>query len=213
MPHSLNSEVVTPNLRIVRNRKEQRQKEDEKAPQSPVKELPVNSILEVWLQKVIGMKGKASIKVSNVEIVKGKGIILAGETKNAEAQAKGKKKGSKSSKPQLGFVLTHVPIDTPLTIRVKAAAIRGKGGTYPELSAEIGAFMGGGQVNFGEVGHTVVRASVNKPQVYEFNVRPENFPFEPNKFGKDQHVKITNVYERGTSKLTYDELPNCLSNL
>ena len=187
--------------------KKSKDKEEGKVPKTPVKIIEGEQYSGTLASKISGMKGKSTIKVSSAEIIQGKGILLAGISKKSGSQTAKKKKGGKTSPPELGFVLTHVPIDTPLTIRVKAAAIPGKGGTYPELSAEIGAFMGGGQVNLGEVGHTVVRASMNKPKIYEFNVRPENYPFEPNKFGKDQHVKITNVYERGTSKLTYDELP------
>ena len=153
-----------------------------------------------------GLKS-AKVLVKGAEVIQGKGIVLAGDTQSSSATSKKKKGKGGSNQPMMDITMTFAPAENPITIRVKAAAIQGKGGTYPRLSFALGSFRGGGQID-SKVGSNVeVTASLKAPKVYEFKIRPENFPFIPNKDGKNQHIYIKNSYSKGTSDLSPNELP------
>lgn len=156
--------------------------------------------------KLQGLKS-VNVQVSSAEVLKGKGIILAGDVKGKSDSNSKKKKSKGGSQPMMDIVLAYAPTENPITIKVKAAAIQGKGGTYPMLSFALGSFRGGGQVDSKEGDVIEVTASMSAPKYYEFNIRPENFPFIPNKDGKAQHIFIKNNYSKGTSDLSPDELP------
>ena len=165
---------------------------------------------------VTGGKKPPLISVNYGEILKGKGILLAGNrdidiVKNvfAEDQKKGGAKGDGRSgyQPSIRLELLEYPYSGPIRIRIKAAAVPGKGGTYPRLSWELGAFTGAGFSDQKEGANIEIKASMNKPQVYEFLVMGENFPFRSNKKSRPSYFRIFNDFRRGTSKIAYEELP------
>ena len=153
-----------------------------------------------------GLKS-AKVQVKSAEVVQGKGIILAGDVQGVDTGKSKKKKGKGSSQPMMDITMTYAPTENPITIRIKAAAIQGKDGTFPRLSFALGSFRGGGQIDSKEGANVEVRAPMNAPKVYEFRIRPENFPFIPNKDGKNQHIYIKNNFSKGTSDLSANELP------
>ena len=189
-------------------KKKGKKAEEEKAPEPTQKMIAGQQYSgSTKAVKSEGLKS-ANAQIKSAELVKGKGIILAGDTKGMSTSSNGtKKKGKGASQPMIDIVLTHAPTVNPITIRIKAAAIQGKGGAYPRLSFALGSFRGGGQVDSREGANIEVQASLSNPKFYEFVIRPENFPFEPNKDGKPQHIYIKNSYSKGTSDLAANELP------
>lgn len=165
---------------------------------------------------VKGGKKPPLISVNYGEILTGKGILLAGNRDIdsikdvfAEDQKKGGAKGDGRSgfQPSIRLELVEYPYSGPVRIRIKAAAVPGKGGTYPRLSWELGAFTGAGFSDQREGANFEVKASMDKPQVYEFLVMGENFPFRSNKNSRPSYFRIFNDFRRGTSRLEYSELP------
>ena len=167
-------------------------------------------------ESVKGGKKPPLISVNFGEILKDKGILLAGNRDTdrikdvfAEDQKKGGAKGDGRSgfQPSIRLELHEYPYSGPIRIRIKAAAVPGKGGTYPRLSWELGAFTGAGFSDQKEGANFEVKASMNKPQVYEFLVMGENFPFRSNKPSRPSYFRIFNDFRRGTSKIAYKDLP------
>ena len=165
---------------------------------------------------VKGGKKPPLISVNYGEILKDKGILLAGNRDIdkindvfAEDQKKGGAKGDGRSgfQPSIRLELLEYPYSGPVRIRIKAAAVPGKGGTYPRLSWELGAFTGAGFSDQREGANFEVKASMSKPQVYEFLVMGENFPFRSNKSARPSYFRIFNDFRRGTSKIAYKDLP------
>ena len=167
-------------------------------------------------ESVKGGKKPPLISVNFGEILKDKGILLAGNRDIdrikdvfAEDQKKGGAKGDGRSgfQPSIRLELQEYPYSGPIRIRIKAAAVPGKGGTYPRLSWELGAFTGAGFSDQKEGANFEVKASMNKPQVYEFLVMGENFPFRSNKPNRPSYFRVFNDFRRGTSKIAYKDLP------
>ena len=113
--------------------------------------------------------------------------------------------GRSGYQPEFRVEMYEVPYDTPVLVRIKASAVLGKGDTYPRLSFELGSFRGAGVSDQKEATNLEIKST--DPKVYEFVVHGANFPFQSNKPGRPSYFRIFNDYRRGTSKLTYDELP------
>ena len=192
-----------------KNKKKKGKKQEEKKASEPVQKIVAGKQYS-GVAKPVKLEGLKSVnaQIKSAEIVQGKGILLAGDVKGSTASSNTKKKKGKApSQPMIDIVLTHAPTENPITIRIKAAAIQGKGGSYPRLSFALGSFRGGGQVDSAEAANIEVKAAMTSPKYYEFTIRPENFPFVPNKDGKPQHVYIKNNFSKGTSDLEENELP------
>ena len=58
-----------------------------------------------------------------------------------------------------------------------------------------------------EAADVIVKAPASNPQVYEFNITPENFPFTPALPGRPQYITVKNIFNKGTSNLTEDKMP------
>lgn len=152
------------------------------------------------------------------ELVEGKGVLLAGNRdidKLGDPFGEDKKIGGSLGagrtgyQPNIDFRLVDPPYTGKVLVRVKAAAVPGKGGTYPKMSLEFGSFRGAGYTQEKEFANVEVKASINKPHVYEFYVQAENYPIQANG-SSPKHVtnlRIYNDFRRGTSQLTYEELP------
>ena len=211
-PENLKTGASTSSKKNKKNKKSKGKKAEEKKAPEPMQKMVAGQVYSGSVKpiKQIGVKS-AKVNIKSAEVLKDQGIILAGEFKGTETTSKSKKKKSKgSSQPMLDIVLTHAPVENPITIRIKAAAIPGKGGTFPSMAFALGSFRGGGQIDSLEGTNVEVKASLNAPRYYEFRVRPENFPFIPNKDGRDQHIYIKNTFRRGTSNLTFEELPKLM---
>ena len=113
--------------------------------------------------------------------------------------------------PELRIEFYRAPSEAPLRIRVRAAAIKGKGGSYPILGCDLGAHQDHSQKywRFSEkkFANVEVTAEIDDPQIYEFTVRPENFQFIPFSKSYPHQVKLTNLFRRGTTQLKYEDLP------
>ena len=194
-----------------------RKKKKSKPTSKTLAGLPIKMIL-----KMEGTNGKNKISpVAELhfgELVEGKGVILAGNRdidKIGDPFAEDKKiGGSKGAgrtglQPNIDFRLVDPPYTGKVLVRVKAAAIPGKGGTYPKMSLEFGSFRGAGYTQEKEFANVEVKASMDKPQVFEFYVQAENYPIQANG-SSARHVtnlRIYNDFRRGTSSLTYNDLP------
>ena len=144
----------------------------------------------------------------------GKAIILAGnrpQDRISDPFAADKKIGGAKGDGRSGFQpefrveMYETPYDAPVLVRIHASAIPGKGRTFPRLSFELGSFRGAGTSDQKE-GANVEIAST-EPRTYEFVVHGANFPFRSNKPGRPSYFRIFNDFRRGTSRLTYAELP------
>lgn len=113
--------------------------------------------------------------------------------------------GRSGYQPEFRVEMYEVPHDAPVLVRVKLSAVPGKGGTWPRLSFELGSFRGAGVSDQKEAANIEIRST--EPEVYEFVAHGANFPFQSNKPGRPSYFRIFNDYRRGTSQLTYDELP------
>ena len=142
------------------------------------------------------------------------GIILAGnrpQDKVGDAFAEGRKIGGAKGdgrsgwQPEFRIEMYEVPHDTPVLVRVRCAAIPGKGGELPRLSFELGSFRGNGVSDQKEAGN--VQIPTEQMEIYEFVVEGANFPFQSNKPGRPSYFRIFNDYRRGTSDLAYEDLP------
>ncbi|MCM8538876.1 MAG: DUF1592 domain-containing protein, partial [Lentisphaeraceae bacterium] len=152
------------------------------------------------------------------EVVKGKGVILVGDRDidkiNDQFAADKRIGGSQGAgrtgyQPHLDIKIVDPPYSGLALVKVKAAAIQGKGGIYPNMSLEFGSFRGAGYTQEKEFANIQVKASVSNPEVYEFYVQLDNFPIQANGSSK-KHVtdlRIYNDFRRGTSQLKYEELP------
>ena len=144
----------------------------------------------------------------------GKAIILAGNRPQdkirdpfaAEKKIGGAKGDGRSGyQPEFRVEMYEVPYDAPVLVRIHASAIPGKGGTFPRLSFELGSFRGAGTSDQKEGANTEITETEAK--TYEFVVHGANFPFRSNKPNRPSYFRIFNDFRRGTSRLTYEELP------
>ncbi len=113
--------------------------------------------------------------------------------------------GRSGYQPEFRVEMYEVPYDAPVMVKIRAAAVVGKDQTYPRLSFELGSFRGAGTSDQKEAANVEIRSE--EWQTYEFVVHGANFPFQSNKAGRPSYFRIYNDYRRGTSQLSYDELP------
>ena len=144
----------------------------------------------------------------------GTAILLAGNRptdKIGDPFALDKKSGGAGGDGRSGFQpefrveMYEVPHDAPVLVRIHVAAIPGKENAWPRLSFELGSFRGAGVSDQKEAAN--IEISSTEPKTYEFVVQGSNFPFQSNKPGRPSYFRIFNDYRRGTSQLTYEELP------
>ena len=144
----------------------------------------------------------------------GTGVLLAGnrlsDPVNAPFAADRKKGGALGDgrsgfQPEFRAEIYEIPPDAPVRVKVRAAAIPGKGNTFPRLSFELGSFRGNQVSDQKEGGNIEVRSQ--ELQTYEFIVHGANFPFQSNKPSRPSYFRIFNEFRRGTSDLAYEDLP------
>ena len=144
----------------------------------------------------------------------GDGILLAGNRPNDKIgdpfaldikRGGAKGDGRSGYQPEFRIEMYEVPHDAPVLVRIRASAILGKGKTYPRLSFELGSFRGAGVSDQKEAANIEIRST--EPKTYEFVVQGANFPFQSNKPNRPSYFRIFNDFRRGTSRLTYKELP------
>lgn len=144
----------------------------------------------------------------------GKAIILAGNRPQdrigdpfaADRKIGGARGDGRSGyQPEFRVEMYEVPYDAPVLVRIHASAIPGKGGTFPRLSFELGSFRGAGTSDQKEGANIEITSTEAK--TYEFVVHGANFPFRSNKPNRPSYFRIFNDFRRGTSQLTYEELP------
>ncbi len=142
------------------------------------------------------------------------GIILAGNRPSdrvgnvfAEEKKIGGSKGAGRSgwQPEFRIELYEVPHEAPVQVRIRCSAILGANHSFPRLSFELGSFRGANVSDQKEAANIEVRSTEMK--TYEFVVQGANFPFQSNKPGRPSYFRIFNDYRRGTSRLSYEELP------
>jgi hypothetical protein len=144
----------------------------------------------------------------------GHGILLAGNRpsdKVGDSFALDKKIGGAQGagrsgyQPEFRVEMHEVPHDAPVLVRIHCSALSGADNTFPRLSFELGAFRGAGVSDQKEAANIEIRST--EPKTYEFVVEGANFPFQSNKPSRPSYFRIFNDFRRGTSQLTYDELP------
>lgn len=113
--------------------------------------------------------------------------------------------GRSGWQPEFCVEMYEVPYDAPVRVRIRCSAIPGLGNTFPRLSFELGSFRGNGVSDQKEAANIEINSS--EMRVYEFIVEGANFPFQSNKPARPSYFRIFNDYRRGTSQLTYEELP------
>ena len=113
--------------------------------------------------------------------------------------------GRSGYQPEFRVEMYEVPYDAPVLVKIRASAVSGKGDTYPRLSFELGSFRGAGVSDQKEAANLEVRST--EAETYEFVAQGSNFPFQSNKPGRPSYFRIFNDFRRGTSDLTYEELP------
>lgn len=144
----------------------------------------------------------------------GDGILLAGDRpgdKVGDPFAPDRKLGGAQGAGRSGYLpefrveMYEVPHNAPVLVRIKCSAVPGAGDTFPRLSFELGSFRGAGVSDQKEAGNIEVRST--EPTIYEFVVQGANFPFQSNKPSRPSYFRIFNDFRRGTSDLSYEELP------
>ena len=144
----------------------------------------------------------------------GDSILLAGNRPNdklgdpfAKDRKQGGSKGDGRSgyQPEFRVEMYEVPHDSPVLVRIHVSAVLGKDESLPRLSFELGSFRGAGVSDQKEAINVEIAST--EPKTYEFVVHGGNFPFQSNKPGRPSYFRIYNDYRRGTSRLTYEELP------
>ena len=204
------------------SKKEVKKPKNKKSKKSRVSKKTLAGLPVKMSLRMEGSDGKKKISpVADLhygEVIEGKGVILAGNRdidKLGDPFANDKKIGGSQGagrtgyQPYIDFRLVDPPYTGKVLVRVKAVAIPGKGGTYPKMSLEFGSFRGAGYTQEKEFANVDVKASMDKPQVFEFYVQAENYPIQANG-SSPKHVtnlRIYNDFRRGTSQLSYKELP------
>ncbi len=165
--------------------------------------------------KVAGNISRGLFQIDHGDLAPdGESVVLAGDREQdkigdpfALVRKVGGAKGDGRSgyQPEFRVEMYEVPYDAPVLVRIHASAIPGKDETFPRLSFELGSFRGAGTSDQKEAANIEIRST--EPQTYEFVVQGANFPFQSNKPGRPSYFRIYNDYRRGTSDLTYEELP------
>ena len=144
----------------------------------------------------------------------GDAILLAGNRPGDKVQdifaADRKQGGSQGDgrsgyQPEFRLELYEVPHNAPVRVRIRVSAVPGKDKTLPRLSFELGSFRGANVSDQKEAAN--IEISATEPRTYEFVVHGANFPFQSNKPSRPSYFRIYNDFRRGTSRLTYEELP------
>ena len=144
----------------------------------------------------------------------GAGILLAGNRPQDPTDAPFAKDrkiggalgdGRSGYQPEFRAEIYEIPHDSPVLVKIHAAAVPGKGGVFPRLSFELGSFRGNGVSDQKEAANVEIRST--EPRTYEFLVHGANFPFQSNKPGRPSYFRIFNDYRRGTDDLAYADLP------
>ncbi len=166
--------------------------------------------------KKLKISSNVSSMVYYTDHVKDRGVLLAGNRVNdsIESPFEADKKmggllglGRDGFQPSLNLNMKLLPHKAPIRIRIKAGGIKGKNNQLPNLSLELGCFRGNNISEQKEVTSFNVTASVDQPEIYEFIIQGENFPLLPNADSKDSYLRIFNESRRGTTKLSYEDLP------
>jgi hypothetical protein len=129
------------------------------------------------------------------------GNVFAEEKKIGGAQGAGRS----GWQPEFRIEMYEVPYDAPIQVRIRCSAITGANHSFPRLSFELGSFRGAGVSDQKEAANIEVRST--ELQTYDFVVQGANFPFQSNKPSRPSYFRIFNDYRRGTSQLSYEELP------
>ena len=144
----------------------------------------------------------------------GDSILLAGNREgdpvdqpfNADRKIGGAQGDGRSGyQPEFRVEMYEVPHDAPVLVRVHCSAIPGADNTMPRLSFELGSFRGNGVSDQKEAANVEITST--DPKTYEFVVQGANFPFQSNKPSRPSYFRIFNDFRRGTSQLSYDQLP------
>ena len=144
----------------------------------------------------------------------GESILLAGNRPSdkvgdpfaADKKIRGAQGDGRSGyQPEFRVEIYEVPYDAPVLVRIHCAAVPGADDTFPRLSFELGSFRGAGVSDQKEAANVEIRSTELK--TYEFVVQGANFPFQSNKPGRPSYFRIFNDFRRGTSQLSYEELP------
>jgi len=91
----------------------------------------------------------------------------------------------------------------PVRVRVKAGGAPGKQGELPRMLVEVGYFLSNFKIT-GEVGAIEVAASIDDPEVYEFNIRSERYPTTGELIS---YLRISNPFDVGTSGISKEDFP------
>ena len=91
----------------------------------------------------------------------------------------------------------------PVRVRVKAGGAPGKQGELPRMLIEVGYFLSNFKIT-GEVGSIEVAASIDDPDVYEFNIRSERYPTTGELVS---YLRISNPFDVGTSGIPKEDFP------
>lgn len=126
---------------------------------------------------------------------------FAADVKRGGAQGDGRS----GYQPEFRVEMYEVPHDVPVLVRIHCAAVPGEDGSYPRLSFELGSFRGNGVSDQKEAANIEITSPDLK--TYDFVVHGANFPFQSNKPSRPSYFRIFNDFRRGTSLLSYDELP------
>ena len=161
-----------------------------------------------------GFNAKAGLfRLYHGEAIEG-GILLAGNRPTdpvkdifaADRKIGGALGAGRSGwQPEFCVEMYEVPHDAPVRVRIRCSAIPGLGNTYPRLSFELGSFRGNGVSDQKEAAN--IEISSTEMRIYEFIVEGANYPFQSNKPARPSYFRIFNDYRRGTSQLTYEQLP------
>ena len=129
------------------------------------------------------------------------GDLFADDRKQGGSQGDGRS----GYQPEFRVELYEVPYDSPVLVRIRASAVPGANNSFPRLSFELGSFRGANVSDQKEAANVEI-TSID-PKVYEFSVHGANFPFQSNKPGRPSYFRIYNDFRRGTSDLSYEQLP------
>lgn len=113
--------------------------------------------------------------------------------------------GRSGFQPEFRVEMYEVPHDAPVLVRIRCSAVPGAGDSFPRLSFELGSFRGAGVSDQKEAAN--IEVNWTDAKTCEFVVQGANFPFQSNKPGRPSYFRIFNDFRRGTSQLSYEQLP------
>ena len=113
--------------------------------------------------------------------------------------------GRSGYQPEFRVEMYEVPHDAPVLVRIRCSAVPGAGNSFPRLSFELGSFRGNGVSDQKEAAN--IEVNWTNAKTCEFVVQGANFPFQSNKPSRPSYFRIFNDFRRGTSQLSYEDLP------